>query len=184
MKEKLKKMLNEKRFVHSVGVSETAVEMAKFYGADTEKARIAGLLHDCAKNFSVEDTFKMCEQFGIVPDEIETANPALIHAPLGAAAAREFFGITDEEILRAIRLHTVGGKNMTVLDKIIYLADMVEPSRVYDGVENLRKLIYSGLDNVFLHALDRSIVFNVEKGVLIHTATLDARNEIILNRKK
>ena len=100
MQEKLKSMLSEKRYIHSIGVSETAVKMAQKYGADVEKARIAGLLHDCAKNLSYEDSLKKCAELGVELSDVEKANYALIHAPLGVKVAETEFGITDKEILQ------------------------------------------------------------------------------------
>ena len=184
MKEKLKSMLNEKRYIHSVGVSETAVKMAVRYGADTEKARIAGLLHDCAKNLTYEQSLKKCRELGVELTDVEKANYALIHAPLGAKMAETEFGITDREILHAITAHTVAGENMSVLDKIIYLADMIEPSRDFDGVEIHRKYAFEDLDKAFLYALNESIIHNVQKGVLLHPDTVTARNNILLGNIK
>lgn len=182
MQEKLKSMLSEKRYIHSIGVSETAVKMAQKYGADVEKARIAGLLHDCAKNLSYEDSLKKCAELGVELSDVEKANYALIHAPLGVKVAETEFGITDKEILHAILTHTVAGEEMSVLDKIIYLADMIEPSRDFDGVETHRKYAFEDLDKAFLYALDESIIHNVQKGVLLHPNTVIARNNILLNK--
>lgn len=178
-KEILKSMLDEKRFNHSVGVSITAKEMAARFGADLYKAELAGLIHDCAKNIPYEDLEATCESFGYTPDEIELKNPGLIHAPLGAKLITVLFGIEDEEIKNAVRRHTVAGKGMTKLDKIIYLADMIEPSRRYTEVEELRELAEENLDKAYLRALDYSLMFNISKGVLIHPNTLYARNEMI-----
>lgn len=179
MEKKLKAMISEKRYIHSVGVSETAVKMAELYGADTEKARIAGLLHDCAKGFSLDEAIKKCEELGVKVSDIDKTSTAFLHAPLGAKIAELEFGITDREILDAITYHTVAGENMTVLDKIIYLADMIEPSRDFPEVDVHRRLAFEDLDKAFLYALDRSIVFNVNKGVLLHPDTVLARNDII-----
>lgn len=179
MEKKLKSMISKNRYIHSKGVSETAVKMAELYGADTEKARIAGLLHDCAKGFSLGEAIKKCDEFGLKVSDIDKSSTALLHAPLGVKIAEAEFGITDREILNAIAYHTVAGENMSVLDKIIYLADMIEPSRDFPDVETHRKLAFEDLDKAFLYALDRSIVFNVEKGVLLHPNTVIARNEII-----
>lgn len=183
MKERLKKALKESRYLHSIGVCETAVEMAKLYGVDEEKAYIAGLLHDCAKCFSNEEQLRLCDEYGIELDEITLACPAIIHAPLGAAIAESEYGIKDEEILRAIRLHTTGGERMTKLDKIIYIADMIEPHRDYEGVDRLRKLAYGNLDKAMLASLQSTLKFNVQKGATIHPDTLSAWNSLLLHKE-
>lgn len=184
MKEKLKQMLTQKRYAHSVGVSETAVELARLYGADPEKARIAGLLHDCAKKLTPDEAIKKCAELNVALGETETAVPELIHAPLGAKIAQLTFGINDSEILGAIAAHTVAKERMSVLEKIIYLADMIEPNRDFPQVEELRKAAFEDLDKAVLCALDRSIVYNVQKGVILHPNTVLARNEILKGYQK
>ena len=183
MKDKLKKSLKESRYLHSIGVCETAVKMARLYGADEEKAYIAGLLHDCAKCFDNEVQIKMCKEYGIVLDEITLACPAVIHAPLGAAVARAEYGIEDEEILSAIRLHTTGGTDMTVLDKIIYIADMIEPTRAYNGVDELRGIAFKNLNEAMFKALQSTLRFNIQKGTAIHPDTLSAWNSLLLHKE-
>lgn len=183
MKEKLKKVLRESRYRHSIGVCETAVELARLYGADEEKAYIAGLLHDCAKCFDNETQIAMCKEYGIELDKITLACPAVIHAPLGAAVARSEYGIEDEEILRAIRLHTTGGTKMTGLDKIIYIADMIEPTREYNGVDELREIAFKDLDEAMLSALQSTLKFNIQKGTVIHPDTLSAWNSLLSDKE-
>lgn len=183
MKDKLKKALNENRYIHSIGVCETAVKMAKIYGVDEEKAYIAGLLHDCAKCFDNEVQVEMCRDYGIVLDEITLACPAVIHAPLGAAVAKAEYGIVDEEILRAIRLHTTGGTDMTKLDKIIYIADMTEPSRAYNGVDELREISLINLNDAMKKSLHSTLRFNIQKGTVIHPDTLSAWNSLLLHKE-
>lgn len=183
MKDKLRKSLKESRYIHSIGVCETAVEMAKIYGVDEKKAYVAGLLHDCAKCFDYETQIQMCREFGIVLDEITLACPAVIHAPLGAAMAKAEYGIEDEEILRAIRLHTTGGTNMTKLDKIIYIADMIEPSRRFDGVDELRGMSLLNLDTAMENSLRSTLNFNIQKGTVIHPDTLSAWNNLLLHKE-
>lgn len=183
MKEKLRKVLKESRYLHSLGVSETAVKMAKLYGVDEEKAYLAGLLHDCAKCFDSETQTAMCKQYGIELDEITLACPAVIHAPLGAAVAKAEYGIEDEEILSAIRLHTTGGAKMTRLDKIIYIADMVEPTRAYNGVDELREIAFKDLDEAMFKALQSTLRFNIQKGTAIHPDTLSAWNSLLLHKE-
>ena len=183
MKNKLKSALPEKRYLHSIGVCETAVKMAKCYGADENKAYIAGRLHDCAKGLKNEEQIKMCNEYGIVLDEITRACLPVIHAPLGAEVAKAEYGIEDEEILRAIRLHTTGAPEMTILDKIIYIADMIEPTRSYNGVEELREAAFKNLDEAMLKALQFTLRFNIQKGTVIHPDTLSAWNSLLIHKE-
>lgn len=162
--ERLTKELKPQRMEHTAYVLETAIALADRFGADAKKARTAALLHDCAK---------------YLPDDIllsyaDTEPPMIqiLHAPAGADYARTAYGVEDPEILRAIRLHTTGDAGMTLLDKIIYLADMIEPSRSYDGVDQIRNA--SSLDEMMRLALLRSIWYIKEKGNAIHPATLRA----------
>ena len=126
---KLKPKLNEKRYVHSVGVEYTAATLAFVYGADIQKARIAGLLHDCAKCIPTEEKLKKAKKYGLPINKSEKANPDLLHGKLGAYIAKEKFGIKDPDILSAITYHTTGHPGMSLLDKIIFVADFIEPNR-------------------------------------------------------
>jgi len=180
MKERLQGTLKPKRYIHSLGVCDTAVRLAKLYGADEEKAYLAGLLHDCAKCFDNETQTEMCRKYGVELTEDDILCPPVIHAPLGAAVARAEYGIEDKEILRAIALHTTGGKDMTALDKIIYISDMIEPSREYPGVEELRRAAENGLDSAILLSLRRTLEFNLAKNKIIHPDTITAWNSLII----
>ena len=179
MKEMLRGTLNPKRYIHSLGVCDTAVRLARLYGADEEKAYLAGLLHDCAKCYDGEGQRAVCEKYGVHLTEDDILCPPVIHAPLGAAVARAEYGIEDEEILRAIALHTTGGRDMTVLDKIIYISDMTEPSRDYPGVEELRSAAENGLDRAMLLSLRRTLEFNLAKNKIIHPDTITAYNSVL-----
>lgn len=183
-KEQLKLSLGEKRYNHSIGVSEAALMLAKVYGVNEEKAYTAGLLHDCAKYEDMEEQLKKCMEYGVKLTEIEINVLPVIHAPLGAAVARKEYGIIDEEILNAIRRHTVGGRNMTKLDKVIYLADMIEKNRDFPGVNELRKAAKINLDDAMLLAISESMCFNMKKKTIIHPDTIEAWNDIILNKER
>ena len=180
-KAELDKRLKRSRFLHSVGVADTAAFLAERFGLDVEKARLAGLLHDCAREFSNDDMISEAEKRGIAIGDVERSMPLLLHAPLGARRAEEIYGVKDADILRAIERHTVGASGMTPLDKVIYFADMMEPTRDYPGVEELRRAAREdSLDDMTLEGLSRSISFVVEKGHLIHPDTVIARNELLL----
>ena len=182
-KDKLKKKLSEKRYKHSLGVCDEAVKLARIFGADEEKAYIAGLLHDCAKGYDIDKQIELCVEYGIELDKITLACKAVIHAPLGAAVAKDKYGIDDEEILEAIRCHTVAKENMSLLDKIIYIADMIEPMRDFSGVDKLRKTAYEDIDKAFIMGLKQSIVFNAEKNKIIHPDTISAWNYMLGDTK-
>ncbi len=182
IKDKLQAALKPERYRHSLGVCSEAVKLAKRYGADENKAYTAGLLHDCAKGMSIDEQINECHKRGVELDNIMLKCPAVIHAPLGAAVAADEYGINDSEILEAIRYHTTAKADMTTLDKIIYLADMIEPSRSFDGVELLRKTAYEDLDTAVLEAIRQSIFFNLKKNAVIHPKTLEAWNDLVKGR--
>lgn len=182
-KDKLKSTLSEKRYKHSLGVCDEAVKLAEKYGADTEKAYTAGILHDCAKGYDIEEQIKLCQKYGVVLDDITLACKPVIHAPLGAKIAKAEYGVNDKDVLDAIMCHTVAKKNMSLLDKIIYIADMIEPMRDFDGVEELRKAAYENIDRAFILGLKQSIVFNAQKNKIIHPNTLSAWNYMLMNGK-
>ena len=184
MKEKLKAALKPDRYKHSLGVCDEAVKLAKRYGANEEKAYLAGLLHDCAKGYPKKRQIELCEEYGVELDEASLSCPAVIHAPLGAEVARRDYGIEDEEILEAIRCHTVGKSGMGLLDKIIYMADMIEPMRNFEGVEKLRKMAYKDLDAAMLEAIKDGINFNLNKPSVIHPATIDAWNDLLTKKEE
>lgn len=182
-KNKLKSMLSEKRYKHSLGVCDEAVKLAEKYGADTEKAYTAGILHDCAKGYDTDEQIKLCQKYGVVLDDITLACKPVIHAPLGAKIAKTEYGVNDKDVLDAIMCHTVAKENMSLLDKIIYIADMIEPMRDFDGVEELRKAAYENIDRAFILGLKQSIVFNAQKNKIIHPNTLSAWNYMLMNGK-
>ena len=183
MRRKLQGRLKASRFAHSIGVADTAVKLAKRFGVDTEKAYIAGLLHDCAREFEDAQLPAEATKRNIEIGEVESKMPLLLHSYIGAVMIKEVYGVDDPEISQAIWRHTVGGRNMTALDKIIYFADMIEPHRNYPGVDHLRELAETaGLDDMLLEGLSESIIFVIQKNSLIHPNTVITRNEILLTR--
>ncbi len=183
MRRKLQGRLKASRFAHSIGVADTAVKLAKRFGIDTEKAYIAGLLHDCAREFEDAQLPAEAVKRNIEIGEVESKMPLLLHSYIGAVMIKEVYGVDDPEISQAIWRHTVGGRNMTALDKIIYFADMIEPHRNYPGVDHLRELAETaGLDDMLLEGLSESIIFVIQKNSLIHPNTVITRNEILLTR--
>ena len=183
MRALLEKSLKTSRYQHSLGVAETAVFLARRFGVDEEQAQVAGLLHDCAREFRNEDLIAEAEKRLIMVGNIERQMPLLLHAYVGSRLVTEKYGVSDHAVEQAIWRHTVGGAKMTKLDKIIWFADMIEPNRNYPGVEELRSLAKTAaLDDMVLAGLTQSITFVLQKGGLIHPDTVIARNEILLNR--
>ena len=180
----LEQQLTPSRYRHSLGVAETAVAIARRFGLNEERARVAGLLHDCGRVYKTDDLLKEARQRGIPIGKIESAMPLLLHAYIGAYLIYEVYGVNDAVIAQAVWRHTVGGANMTALDKIIYYADMIEPSRDYPEVERLRELSRTAsLDEMMLVGLTESILFVAQKGGLIHPDTITARNELLLEQR-
>ncbi len=176
----LKTTLNESRYIHSLSVSDTAVELAQRFHIDEKQARLAGILHDCAREIPTSSLIDVAQKRQIKIGLIEEHQPILLHARLGAIMAQEKYGIDDTAILDAIRLHTTGSSDMTDLSKIIYLADMVEPHRQYESINRLRDLIKtSDLDTIMLNAFNDSLAFILQRGLMIHPQTILARNTLI-----
>lgn len=168
LKEKVHMSLKRDRFMHSLGVVKMAKGLCKIYGVDEKKAYTAAILHDCAKNIEMETALKKCEDYGVILDEYEKKNPALIHAKLGERIAFYEYGIEDEDILNAIKWHTVGRVNMSILEKIIFISDMIEDGRTFPGVELLRKTAYKDIDMALKQCILKTIEFNTAKKKEIH----------------
>lgn len=178
-------LLKPSRFQHSLAVSETAAKLAKRFGCDVKKAQIAGLLHDCAKHLDAQRAIALCEKYGLTPDAVTANEPGLMHQLLGPAHAAAEFCIDDKEILDAIGCHTTGKVGMTALDKILYLADFIEPNRTaFEGLDKLRKLCEKDLDEAMLFALDLSVRHVLSKGGLIHPDTVLARNAFLMDENR
>lgn len=173
IKKKLEELINEKRYKHSIGVSETAIALAKIYHVDEKKAEIAGLLHDISKQFTVQEMKNFVKKNQLVD---ENSSDVVLHGLAGAIYSRNVFKISDSDILNAIRYHTIGRRAMSDLEKIIYIADAIEPNRDYPGVEQLRKEAFNNIDNAMLLEADRKIVMLIKKGKKIHLSTVEMRN--------
>lgn len=151
---RLEKVLSEKRFFHTKGVMYTAASLAMCHGADMKQALYAGLLHDCAKYLTNEEQIRQCRKHDLPVREIELQNPYLLHAKVGAYFAEKKYGVTDPEILSAITWHTTGRPGMSLLEKIVFTADYVEPARKpIEGLEEIRKLAFHDLDRAVYQIL-------------------------------
>ena len=184
IEQRIKELNKTKRFIHSLNVRDEAVRMAAFYGADVEKARLAGLVHDCAKDLSEEQMTDFYKKFNLDADKLMSVDEKLRHAKVGAYFAKYEFGIDDDEIFDAIYYHTTGKADMPILTKIIFIADCIEPGRDYKGVEKMRKLAYKDLDSAVLEALDFTFKTLIKKKKIFHPDTIEARNFILRERKK
>lgn len=179
----IKGKLNEDRFIHSMGVADTAVLLTEKFGGDREKAYIAGLLHDVMKNESEEEQLKMMKKDGIILSQAEKNNPKLWHAMSGAAFIRHELGITDTDMINAVRYHTTGRAGMSLLEKIIYTADFILPERNYPDVEVMRSLSFESLDKGDLYSLQFSLKRLSECKFVIHTDSVDFYNELVIKLK-
>lgn len=172
IRRKLKKELDESRFIHTLGVMDTAACLAMSEGMDPYRAQLAGLLHDCAKCIPDRQKFHLCKKYKIELTRSEIDNPKLIHAKLGAYLAKKKYNIEDPEILSAIRYHTTGSPNMTMLEKIVYIADYIEPNRVMlPNMHEVRKLAFSDIDAALYRILKDSLVYLEKKGGTVDPMT-------------
>jgi predicted HD superfamily hydrolase involved in NAD metabolism len=175
----IKGKLSPRRYEHSCAVSAEAVRLAEKYGADAEKARFAGLVHDIEKDASASEQLQIMEKYSIILDDVEKYSRKLWHAITGAAVLANEYGVDDPEIIAAVRYHTTGRAGMSTLEKVIYLADYISADRSYEGVDELREAVDVSLDSGLRAAYDFSINELVIKGAALHLDTVRARNEMI-----
>lgn len=181
--EKLQGMIDEKRYIHSLGVRDTAVLLARKYGVSEEKARLAGILHDCAKNIPKEEGIARCEAAGIPLKPICYIEKGLVHSYLGAHIAKTEFDIDDPEILDAIYYHTTGHEDMPMLTKIIYLSDIIEPGRNVPNLEELRRIAMEDIDEALIKAINSTITHVLGKGSVLDCDTVAARNFLVQKKR-
>ena len=182
-KQEMQKLVSPQRYRHSLGVMELAGELAAIYGEDTEKARYAGLIHDCAKSLPDEQKLLLMSRFGGA-DETIMASKGLWHGPAGAEYAKEHF-TDDPQIYDAIFYHTIGKENISRFTQIIFLADVIEPNRdeEFDWSEGARELARRDIDAATLVALDNTIEYVLKRNMVMHTESIKLRNRILLNRR-
>ena len=180
IKEIQNKLLNDigkKRFEHSLRVAETAKKLAEIYGVDVKKAYLAGLIHDCAKYNEEVYIKKYNIDFSIYP--VSSIKDPVLHSFLGAEVAKKVYNIYDRDVLKAIEYHTTGRPDMSELEKIIFIADAIEPARDFEGIEKIRKLAFENLNKAMLKLLDSNIIFLIGKKALINPLSFEARNYLI-----
>ena len=165
LRKKIEKVQDAKRFEHTLGVEYTAAALAMCHGASVEDARLAGLLHDCAKCFSDEKRLSVCEKKNIPITEIEERNPFLLHAKVGAFLAKEKYGVENRDVLNAILYHTTGREGMSLLEKIIFVADYIEPGRKQaPNLPEIRRLAFQDLDKALLWSLEDTLKYLKRSG--------------------
>ena len=179
----MKEKLQERRFLHSLNVADAAVKLAEKYGEDTERAYICGLLHDIEKNSPDEEQKEYMLRFPDIP-EVVIKTPKLWHAPAGAAFVRDELGIDDEEMVSAIRYHTTAKANMTMLEKIIYIADFISDERDYPGVDEVREAAFSDIDEAVLIGTRFTLEDLLRQDRVINQDTIDAYNEVCKKREE
>ena len=155
IRNRLEKILDKKRYEHTLGVAYTAMNMASIFGEDIKKAELAGLLHDCAKCMSDEELLEFCKKYNITVTDFEKSNPFLLHSKVGSFIAASKYDIKDKDILNSILNHTTGRPCMSNLEKIIFIADYIEPGRkTIPGLDEARKLAFSDLDKAMVFILE------------------------------
>lgn len=175
IREHLRSKLNPWRYEHTLSVSYTCMALAMKYGYDLDRAEMAGLLHDCAKRYDDTVIIKKCEKKGVQLTEGERLAPATIHAKLGAYLAEHKYGITDREILDAIACHTTGKPGMGLLDKILYVADYIEPRRDRAPMlPEMRKLAFEDLDEALYRIMEGILNYLSQSGTYVDEMTQDA----------
>ncbi len=165
--------LKKKRIRHVEGCEKVAVKLAEQYGADPDKAAVAAILHDITKALDLSNQLILCDRYGIICDDIEKNSPSLLHSKTGACKARELFDI-EQTVFDAIWWHTTGRPDMSLLEKIIYLADYIEPTRDFDGIGKLRKTAWADLDSAMALGLRMSMDDIKQRGFALHPITTEA----------
>ena len=177
IQEKLRKKLKGSLYVHTLGVEYTSVCLAMKYGENLETAELSGLLHDCAKELPEKKLIQICRDHGERISKMEYQNPFLLHGKAGACLARDKFGIDDANILNVIRYHTTGRPGMTLVEKIVFVADYIEPNRKKaDNLTELRRMAFENLDETVLRILEQTLDYLIRTGKEIDRHTVITRD--------
>lgn len=185
IKKHISGLMNEERFAHSIGVMDLSGELAEIYNVDVKRARLAGLIHDAAKQLPEKEQFALVEKAyeNREKDEIVFFSKPLWHGPAGAVYVKEKFKV-DEEIASAVFYHTIGKEKMSILEKIVFLADCIEVNRdsEFDWAKNARDIAKKDLDGAILIAVDKSLKSIINRNLIIHPGSVMLRNEILKSR--
>ncbi|OCA92487.1 bis(5'-nucleosyl)-tetraphosphatase (symmetrical) YqeK [Pseudobacillus wudalianchiensis] len=179
----VKEQITEHRYVHTLGVVDTSILLAERYGADTKKAELAAIFHDYAKFRPKEEMAAIIKQQNMDP-RLLAFHSELWHAPVGAYLVQKEAGIEDEEVLNAIRYHTSGRIGMTLLEKVVYVADYIEPGRHFPGVEEVRELAKKDLDAALIQALKNTIQFLMKKNQPVYPDTFHTYNDLTMKKEE
>lgn len=178
----VKEKLSEKRFHHSMCVVKRCEELAIRYGENVEKARLVGLVHDMAKEIPEEEKILYAEQNNLGIDDVERAKPSMLHGKIAGDMAKKQFSFTDD-MVEAVAYHTTGKANMSMLDKILYIADATGDDRTWDDVQYVKDLADSDIDRALMYMFNLEIEDKLKEDKAIHVNTILARNYLILNQK-
>ena len=179
IKKDLKDKLSKNRYEHSLRVADYCKRLAQIYKADENKAYLSGLVHDCAKNLEEYYMLNKKVNSDIILDIEEKNNPKIQHAPIGAAVCKNLYGISDNEIISAVRYHTTARENMSLIEKILFISDKIEPNREYDTVEELRKIADYDIDKAIIKFLNDSFEYLEKNSQKIHPLSVKARDYLV-----
>ncbi len=176
----MKEMLDDELYRHCLYTAEAAASLAKCYGIDSENAYLTGMVHDYGKRYSAQELLGKAEELGLSLDPITRRQGKLLHAPVGAALLEKELKISDAEILEAVACHTTGRSSMTLFEKIIYLADKIEKSRQFEGIEKIRRTAYTNLEQALIAVIDAAIGSVLSRGLLLHPRSVEFRNSLLM----
>ena len=183
MRDRVERRLKPSRYQHSLGVSQTAEQLARIYGVDQDEAAVAGLLHDWDKALSVKELRKKAKKLTDVPKFVRKQAPGVLHSFTAAASLRDEFPQLSDEVLQAIGRHTCGAADMSDLDMVIYVADMIEPRRSFEGVDELRECVGQvSLDELYFRTFKATFVYLVKNELPVYPDTLDIYNRMLAAR--
>lgn len=175
LQKQMKEELTDDRYEHTLGVMYTAEALAMRYGVDMTKAAVAGLLHDCAKCIPNSQKMKLCKKHGLEISEMEEKNPSLLHAKLGAVLAKKDYDVKDEEILSAIKWHTTGKPDMSMLEIIVYMADYIEPNRdKAPNLKEIRRLCFENIEEALYEVLKSTLDYLEDRPEAIDPMTRES----------
>ena len=178
----IRDLLDDYRYNHSLCVAEEAKRLAILYNEDVENAYLAGLLHDITKNFTIDEHLNIFSKFDIILSDVEKRSIPIWHGISASAYVKHILGINEEKIISAIRYHTTAKSNMSLFEKLIYLADYTSADRNYPDVDVMRRLVNESIEEAMLYSLKYTIKDLISKDRAVHPDTLNAYNEIILNK--
>lgn len=181
---KLAKILSKKKYEHSIAVAETAYELAKVHQVEQELAYLGGLLHDYARELPNQKLAALGKVSGLVMDPVTQMSPEIWHGPVGAYLVKKELGLKEPSLLQSIALHTLGAPDMSDLDKIVFLADLIEPGRLFPGIEFLREKAFTDLDQGMLVAYEQSFRYLLSRKSLIHPIMIESRNQLLMRAEE